>query len=73
MAEWARLGERFAAEVPKNKLLFFLGMILEDADPAERQVMLANLPAPARFLWRTVGQRQFRRKVSKIRSGLDRP
>ena len=39
MAEWARLGQRFAEEVPKDKLLFFLGMILEDADPAERQAM----------------------------------
>ena len=72
MAEWARLGERFAAEVPKSKMLFFLGMILEDAHPAERQAMLANLPAPARFLWKAVGRRQFRRRVSKIRAGLDR-
>jgi hypothetical protein len=73
VAEWARLGERFAEEVPRSKMLFFLGMILEDADPAERQAMMAYLPAPARFLWRTVGQRQYRRKVSKIRGGLDRP
>ena len=40
MAEWARLGQRFAEEVPKDKMLFFLGMILEDADPAERQAMI---------------------------------
>jgi hemerythrin-like domain-containing protein len=31
VAEWARLGQRFAEEVPKDKMLFFLGMILEDA------------------------------------------
>ena len=48
VAEWARLGERFAEEVPKSRMLLFLGMILEDADPAERQAMMANLPAPAR-------------------------
>jgi hypothetical protein len=53
-------------------MLFFLGMILEDADPAERQAILANLPAPARLVWRAFGQRQFRRKVSKIRGGLER-
>jgi hypothetical protein len=47
VAEWARLGERFGAEVLKSKMLFFLGMILEDADPAERQAMMANLPAAA--------------------------
>ena len=32
-AEWARLGERFAGEVPKRKMLFCLGAILEDATP----------------------------------------
>jgi hypothetical protein len=53
-------------------MLFFLGMILEDADPAERQAMMANLPAPARFVWKAFGQRQFRRRVSKIRAGLER-
>ena len=47
VAEWARLGQRFAEEVPKDKMLYFLGAILEDASPAERQVMMANLPAPA--------------------------
>ena len=72
VAEWARLGERFAEEVPRSKMLFFLGMILEDADSAERQAMMANLPAPARFAWTAFGQRQFRRKVSRIRAGLDR-
>ena len=70
VAEWARLGQRFAEEVPKDKMLFFLGMILEDADPAEREAMMANLPAPARFVWKAFGQRQFRRRVSKIRAGL---
>ena len=73
VAEWARLGQRFAEEVPKDKMLYFLGVILEDASPAERQVMMANLPAPARFLWSIVGQRQYRRKVSKIRGGLAGP
>ena len=68
----ARLGQRFAEEVPKDKMLFFLGMILEEADPAEREAMMANLPAPARFVWKAFGQRQFRRRVSKIRAGLER-
>jgi hemerythrin-like domain-containing protein len=72
VAEWARLRERFAEEIPKDKLLFFLGMILEDADPAERQAMMANLPAPARLGWKAFGQHQFRRRVGKIRAGLKR-
>jgi len=72
VAEWARLGQRLAEEVPKDKMLFFLGMILEDADPAERQAMMANLPAPARFVWKAFGQRQWRHRVNKIRAGLGR-
>jgi hypothetical protein len=28
-------------------MLFFLGIILEDAEPSEREAMMANLPAPA--------------------------
>jgi hemerythrin-like domain-containing protein len=71
VAEWARLGERFATETPKSKQMFFLGMILEDADQAERDAMLANLPAPVRLIWHTIGQRQFNRKVRKIRGGID--
>jgi hypothetical protein len=34
--------------------------------------MMANVPAPAQLLWRIVGQHQYRRKVSKIRAGLER-
>ena len=71
-AEWARLGEHFAEEVPKAKMLFFLGAILEDATPAEREAILASLPAPVRILWRIVGQLQYRRKVARIRGGLSR-
>lgn len=70
-AEWGRMGERFSAEVPKDKMLFFLGMILEDAEPAEREEMMVHLPVAARIAWKTFGQRQYRRQVRKIR-GFDR-
>jgi len=33
---------------------------------------VADLPAPAQFLWRIVGQHRYRRKVGKIRAGLER-
>jgi len=71
-AEWGRLGQRFGEEVPKDKMLYFLGAILEEASPAEQQAMMANLPAPARLVWRAVGRRQYRSKVRKIRAGLAR-
>jgi deazaflavin-dependent oxidoreductase (nitroreductase family) len=70
-AEWDRLGERFAAEIPKNKMLFFLGLILEDATPAEREQLTSHLPVPARLAWQVIGKRQYSRKIAKIRGGLD--
>jgi hypothetical protein len=47
-------------------------MILEDASPAERREMMANLPGPPEVLWHAVGQFQYRRKVAKIGGGLGR-
>ena len=70
MAEWGQLGERFARDTPKDKLMFFLGLILEDASPQERELMLGNLPAPARLLWHAVGKRSFERKIRRIRADL---
>jgi hemerythrin-like domain-containing protein len=69
-AEWERLGERFAAEVPKDKLLFFLGALLEEASPAERTVMLSKVPAPGRLAWRLVGARRYARRVRDLRGPL---
>jgi len=70
-AEWDRLGERFAQDAPKNKILFFLGLILEDATPPERALMTSHLPAPARLFWHTIGKRRYSRKIGKIRGDLD--
>jgi len=67
VAEWDALGERFARDTPKDKLLFFLGALLEEATPEERQALLANLPAPARVIWRLVGARKYGRTMRKVR------
>ncbi|MGW6573462.1 hemerythrin domain-containing protein [Streptomyces sp. NPDC054945] len=65
--EWDRLGEHFLATTPKPKLLFFLGMVLEEADRAERASMLASLPLAGRLLWRTVGRPAYARRVRAVR------
>ncbi|WP_109778175.1 hemerythrin domain-containing protein [Streptomyces sp. CG 926] len=65
--EWDRLGEHFLAATPKPKLLFFLGMVLEEADRAERASMLASLPLAGRLLWRTVGRPAYARRVRAVR------
>ncbi|GLW57984.1 hemerythrin domain-containing protein [Kitasatospora phosalacinea] len=65
--EWSEVGERGRRSVPKAKLLVFLGAILEDATPQERQLFLSQMPAPARLLWRTLGTRLYRRTTTRVR------
>jgi Hemerythrin HHE cation binding domain len=72
VAEWAKLGEHFAQTAPANKRLFFLGAILEEADPEESAIMLGALPPPARLAWRVIGRRQYTRKITRIRADLAR-
>jgi hemerythrin-like domain-containing protein len=69
-AEWAKTGEHFAKTAPPNKRLFFLGALLEEADPEESAMMLNVLPAPARLAWRLIGRRQYIRRISRIRAYL---
>jgi iron-sulfur cluster repair protein YtfE (RIC family) len=65
--EWNRLGGRFERETPKNKLMLFLGALLEEATPAETATMLAKLPGPARLIWHLVGRRAYTRRVRTLR------
>jgi len=69
-AEWKALGERGKAILPKGKLaLVFLGAILEEATPEEKKRFLAELPAPARLLWRLTGERVYAKARDQIRLG----
>ena len=68
--EWARLGAHSAEVTPKRKQLFFLGLILEDADAGEAAEMLAHLPAPVRVVWHLFGRRSYARQIARIRGGL---
>ncbi|MFD0683246.1 hemerythrin domain-containing protein [Actinomadura fibrosa] len=69
--EWKRLSQHFAAHMPKDKLLFFMGAVLEGADRRERAHLLGSLPLPARLAWHTVGRVQYARRVRSVR-GLRR-
>jgi hemerythrin-like domain-containing protein len=68
--EWDKLSERFAAETPKDKLLFFLGALLEEATPAEASEMMRDLPLPAKVIWRLAGRRQYARRTRELRGPL---
>lgn len=65
--EWNAMGDHFFAATPKPKLLFFLGMVLEDAEPAERAHMLGELPGFAKVLWHVVGKPSYVRRMRAIR------
>ncbi|GAA4259140.1 hemerythrin domain-containing protein [Dactylosporangium darangshiense] len=66
--EWAALGEHARAKTPKDKLLFMLGALLEDATPQETARYLALLPLPARLLWHTIGKRSYANQMRKVRT-----
>ncbi|MFI7544591.1 hemerythrin domain-containing protein [Actinoplanes sp. NPDC049599] len=69
-AEWNALNARGREAIPKNKLaLVFVGAILEEASPRETTMFLAQLPAPARLLWRMLGPRTYARSRDSIRRG----
>jgi hemerythrin-like domain-containing protein len=69
VAEWGRLGEHGRDSMSRDQLPIMFGAILEEADPDERAKMLKLVPPPVRLILRTVGARQYRRYISKVRAG----
>ncbi|WP_327008606.1 hemerythrin domain-containing protein [Dactylosporangium sp. NBC_01737] len=67
VAEWDELGEVARSHTPKDKLLFMLGALLEEATPDETARFLSSLPVPARLLWHTIGRRQYAKQMRKVR------
>ncbi|MBE1530733.1 DUF4267 domain-containing protein [Actinomadura algeriensis] len=68
--EWNAQGEHFARHTPKTKILTLLGVVLEDATPAERAEFLAGLPAPARAIWRYFGARHHAARMRRLREDV---
>ncbi|MFI6980333.1 hemerythrin domain-containing protein [Embleya sp. NPDC050154] len=66
-SEWHAMGEHFVETTPKPQILLLLGVVLEDAEPAERATMLGGLPLPARLIWHLVGRRMYARTVRRVR------
>lgn len=58
-AEWKMLADRGNASIPKERRLVFLGFMLHSANTDQRRMLMAQLPFPARVLWRLIGQRSF--------------
>ncbi len=67
-AEWGSLGEHLVAHTPKLTLLTLFGVVLEDANPAERARLLAGLPAPVRGIWYLIGRPRYARHIRRVRA-----
>lgn len=68
--EWAQLGERGMASLPRDRIMVLLGYILEEADEAERRMFMTHVPLPGRIAYKLVGQRKYQREASALRRGL---
>ena len=67
VAEWNSLGDQGIDEMDQKQLPIIFGAILEECTPEERRAMLAKLPFLARLVIRTLGARQYRRYVTRVR------
>jgi hemerythrin-like domain-containing protein len=67
VAEWNSLGEQGIEEMDRKQLPILFGAILEECTPEERRAMLAKLPLPVRIILRSIGARQYRRYVTRVR------
>ncbi len=66
--EWASMGEHLVANTPKLTLLTLFGLVLEDANPAERALLLTVLPAPVRGIWHVIGRPRYVRHIRRVRA-----
>lgn len=66
--EWLGLGLRAASWIPLNRMAWMLGAMLEDATDAERRNLMGKVPAPARLLYKMVGQEQYVREMRELRA-----
>ena len=67
-AEWNELGEHGVGETKKRLLPILFGAVAEEATPEEMVHILSTVPAPVRFLLRTVFAKQYARYISRVRT-----
>ena len=68
VAEWDSLADHGRDSMTTRTLPLMFGSILEDADAGERASMRGALPPPVRLLMKTIGARQYRRYISRVRA-----
>ncbi|MFE3030305.1 hemerythrin domain-containing protein [Streptomyces canus] len=70
--EWDLVGRRGLENLPKDKVMFAIGAILEDATEDERAYFLGKAPLLGRLVWKLVGRRQYATACRTLRAPLSR-
>jgi hemerythrin-like domain-containing protein len=65
-AEWDEMGERGRRGTPRKEMSLILGMYQYEGDPAAIAEMLAEAPAPVRWIVPRLSRRAFRRYATRI-------
>ena len=66
--EWASLGDHLVNNTPKLTLLTLFGLVLEDANRAERATLLGALPTQVRAIWHVIGRPRYARRIRRVRA-----
>jgi hemerythrin-like domain-containing protein len=70
--EWDELTAYGKKVLPKNSKAFvYLGLIFEETTATERDTLLRSLPLPLRWAWRLIGDRIYRRAMTRLRTTPD--
>lgn len=67
-AEWDAVTRPSRGVIPRQQTPLMFGAVLEEATDAERELLLAPVPLPLRFLLRTVGARKYRQYAAELRA-----
>jgi len=65
--EWGQLPGHAMGHFQGDKIWLIMGLIRENFTQQQRDTMLAHMPAPAREMWETVGERSFNDLIVQVR------
>jgi iron-sulfur cluster repair protein YtfE (RIC family) len=68
-AEWGQLPGHGMSHFQGDKVWLILGLIRENFTQQQRDMMLANMPPPAREMWETMGEQSFNELIVEVRQG----
>jgi len=65
--EWAMLPGHAMGNFAGDKVWLIMGLIRENFTPAQRDMMLAKMPPPARQMWENMGEASYTDLIARVR------